>query len=96
MHSCSMEVKVCWVRVAEVDEEEVDVVGVRVYFEENTVVQEEPGSSNISGSSSSKEQLIQQITGRNFFYLTVTVQAPRFDWGEYMFLCIVLANKLQV
>ncbi|KAL2343546.1 hypothetical protein Fmac_004831 [Flemingia macrophylla] len=34
MHSCSMEVKVCWVRVAELDEEEVDVVGVRVYFEE--------------------------------------------------------------
>ncbi|KAL2337716.1 hypothetical protein Fmac_012162 [Flemingia macrophylla] len=37
MHSCSMEVKVCWVRVAEVDEEEVDVVGVRVYLEEETV-----------------------------------------------------------
>ncbi|KAL2322225.1 hypothetical protein Fmac_026604 [Flemingia macrophylla] len=34
MHSCSMEVKVCWVRVAEVDEEEVDVVGVGVYFKE--------------------------------------------------------------
>ncbi|KAG4924740.1 hypothetical protein JHK87_050280 [Glycine soja] len=29
----------------------------------NNAVQEEPGSSNASGSSSSKEQLIQQITG---------------------------------
>ncbi|CAL0304541.1 unnamed protein product [Lupinus luteus] len=28
----------------------------------NTIVQEEPGSSNLSGSSSSKEQLVQQIT----------------------------------
>ncbi|XP_061352942.1 ethylene-responsive transcription factor-like protein At4g13040 isoform X2 [Gastrolobium bilobum] len=32
-------------------------------LDSNTIVQEEPGSSNVSGSSSSKEQLIQQITG---------------------------------
>lgn len=33
------------------------------YVYQNTIVQEEPGSSSISGSSSSKEQLIQQILG---------------------------------
>ncbi|KAE9592120.1 putative transcription factor AP2-EREBP family [Lupinus albus] len=32
-------------------------------LDSNTIAQEEPGSSNLSGSSSSKEQLIQQITG---------------------------------
>ncbi|XP_057437106.1 ethylene-responsive transcription factor-like protein At4g13040 isoform X2 [Lotus japonicus] len=32
-------------------------------LDSNTIVQEEPGSSNISGSSSSKEQLMQQTPG---------------------------------
>ncbi|KAK7256101.1 hypothetical protein RIF29_29535 [Crotalaria pallida] len=32
-------------------------------LDSNTIVQEEPGSSNLSGSSSSKEQRIQPITG---------------------------------
>ncbi|QCE11478.1 AP2-like ethylene-responsive transcription factor [Vigna unguiculata] len=32
-------------------------------LDSNTAVLEEPGSSNVSGSSSSKEQLIQPITG---------------------------------
>lgn len=33
------------------------------YVYQNTVVQEEPDSSNISGSSSSKDQTIQQTLG---------------------------------
>ncbi|KAL2340965.1 hypothetical protein Fmac_008905 [Flemingia macrophylla] len=58
MHSCSMEVKVCWVRVAEVDEEEVDVVGVRVYFEEVVFDLGLMGSEGWGGSGSGGKRVL--------------------------------------